>query len=120
MNNIEFGALDEFEEEIFDYSSADLTELNLTEVYEFTMLTCEEVFTGKCWWRNKYYNCCENFFELQNSEYGMCFAFNSAVSDIGFAKSVIIWIHLTIKFYYFIIFQFFLGKQKHSLSGPNI
>lgn len=88
MNNIEFGALDEFEEEIFEYTSPDLSVLNLTDLYEFTMLTCEEVFTGKCWWRNRYYNCCDDFFELQKSEYGVCFSFNSAVHDIGFYKSV--------------------------------
>ncbi|KAL7030541.1 hypothetical protein ACKWTF_006702 [Chironomus riparius] len=87
MNNIEFGALDEFEEDIFEYSSPDLLALNLTDLYEFTMLTCEEVFTGKCWWRNRYYNCCDDFFELQKSEYGVCFSFNSAVHDVGFSKS---------------------------------
>jgi len=93
MNNIEFGALDEFEEEIFEYTSPDLSALNLTDLYEFTMLTCEEVFTGKCWWRNRYYNCCDDFFELQKSEYGVCFSFNSAVHDIGFYKSVSLWLH---------------------------
>lgn len=88
MNNIEFGALDEFEQEVFDYSSPELTALNLTELYEFTMLTCSELFTGNCWWRNRYLNCCENFFELQKSEYGICYSFNSAVHEVGAGKSV--------------------------------
>lgn len=50
MNNLEFGAFDEFYEEIYQYSSPDLTQLNLTEVYEFTMLQCEEIFLGRCWY----------------------------------------------------------------------
>lgn len=88
MNNIEFGAFDEFYEEIFAYNSTELNALNLTDVYLFSMLTCDDVFTGKCWWRNKYYNCCEDFFNLQQSEYGICFAFNSAVNEIGMMKEV--------------------------------
>lgn len=88
LNNIEFGAFDEFEEEIFKISSLELDGINLTALFESTMLTCEEIFTGKCWWRNKYYNCCDDFFQLQKSEYGICFSFNSAVNEIGIAKDV--------------------------------
>lgn len=88
LNNIEFGALDEFSEEVFKISSEELDSINITELYEFTMLTCEEIFTGKCWWRNKFYNCCNEFFQLQKSEYGICFSFNSAVNEIGMAKDV--------------------------------
>lgn len=88
MNNIEFGAFDEFYQEIFEYSSPDLNALNLTEIYMFAMLTCEEIFIGRCWWRNRYYNCCDEFFELQHSEYGVCFSFNSAVTEKGLEKEV--------------------------------
>jgi amiloride-sensitive sodium channel len=89
MNSFEFGALDEFHGEIFNFTSSALDKLNFTEVFEFVMLTCEEIFVGKCWWRNKYLECCEDdFFEVQRSEYGLCYSFNSAVSDNGKEKEV--------------------------------
>jgi amiloride-sensitive sodium channel len=89
LNNIEFAAFDEFSEEIFEHSSPDLRNLSLPEVYHFAMLECEEIFLGKCWWRSKFYNCCEDFFVLQTTEYGLCYSFNSAVNEIGFAKEVV-------------------------------
>ena len=88
MNQLEFGAFDEFHEEIFSFTSEKFDSLNLTEIFEFVMLTCDEIFTGRCWWRNKYLNCCEDFFYLARSEYGLCFSFNSAVNDIGLEKEV--------------------------------
>lgn len=89
MNGLEFGAFDEFYDEVFNFTSAELDKLNLTEIYEFVMLKCEEIFIGKCWWRNKYAeSCCSNFFELQRTEYGLCYSFNGAVSDIGKEKEV--------------------------------
>lgn len=88
MNAFEFGALDEFYEEVFNFTSADLDRLNLTAVFEFVMLTCQEIFIGRCWWRNKYFECCEDFFELQKTEYGLCYSFNSAVNGIGKMKDV--------------------------------
>jgi Amiloride-sensitive sodium channel len=51
------------------------------------MHTCEEMFTGRCWWRNRYYECCKLFVE-QKSEFGICYAFNSAVNDVGFVLAV--------------------------------
>lgn len=50
------------------------------------MYTCEEMFE-KCWWRNRYVNCCDIFF-TQKSEYGFCHAFNSAVSPHGILRMV--------------------------------
>lgn len=89
MNNLEFGALDEFYDETFEISSPVLNKINLTELFEFTMLNCEEIFTGKCWWRNKYFNCCsDGYIHHQKTEYGICFAFNSAVNEIGMEKDV--------------------------------
>lgn len=89
LNGFEFGALDEFYEGVFEFSSPELDKLNLTEVFEFVMLTCEEIFVGQCWWRNKYWkSCCDDFLVLQRSEYGLCFSFNSAVSPIGKEKEV--------------------------------
>lgn len=99
MNQLEFGAFDEFEEEIFNFTSEQLDTLNLTEVFEFVMLSCEEIFTGRCWWRNKYLNCCEDFFYLTRSEYGLCYSFNSAVTDIGREKEVRRFAHLLTRFF---------------------
>lgn len=87
MNQLEFGAFDNFGEEILSFSSEQLDNLNLTEVFEFVMLTCDEIFT-KCWWRNKYLNCCDDFLYLTRSEYGLCYSFNNAVTDIGREKQV--------------------------------
>lgn len=42
------------------------------------MHTCEELFL-ECWWRIKYYNCCQ-ILTLQKTEYGICYSFNSATS----------------------------------------
>lgn len=84
----EFGALDEFNEEVFKFTSPVLDALNLTAVMEFVMLRCEEIYIGRCWWRNKYFNCCNDFLFTTRSEYGLCFSFNSAVNDIGKEKDV--------------------------------
>ncbi|KAI4499622.1 hypothetical protein M0802_005192 [Mischocyttarus mexicanus] len=37
------------------------------------------LFSG-CWWRNSYYDCCE-IFEVQKTEYGFCYSFNSELSE---------------------------------------
>lgn len=90
LNQLEFGSLDEFYGEVFNYSSPTLDKLNLTEIFDFVMLTCEEIFNGKCWWRNKYMACCneDGLFERVRSEYGLCFSFNSATTEIGKQKDV--------------------------------
>lgn len=48
---------------------------------------CSELFGLPCWWRNKYINCCSIFTE-QKSEYGICYAFNSATNPVGYSKLV--------------------------------
>jgi acid-sensing ion channel, other len=88
LNAIEFGAFDEFYEEVFNFTSSELDALNITEILDFIMLKCDEIYTGKCWWRNKYWECCDNFFYLARSEYGLCYSFNSAVHEIGKMKEV--------------------------------
>lgn len=40
---------------------------------------CED-FLKDCWWRNVPQNCCD-IFELQKTEYGICYSFNSMVSE---------------------------------------
>lgn len=88
MNALEFGNFDEFQDDVFGHKSTMLESLNLTEVFEFMMLKCEEVFVGQCWWRNKYFKCCDDFFYLTRSEYGLCYSFNSAVTAVGLEKDV--------------------------------
>jgi acid-sensing ion channel, other len=97
LNSFEFGALDEFHEEVFNFTSPQLASLNLTEVFEYVMLTCEEIFVGRCWWRNKYFDCCDEFFYLQKSEYALCFSFNGAVSPLGRAKEANTSIHYPLR-----------------------
>lgn len=97
MNQLEFGAFDEFDKELYNFTSPLLDSLNLTEIYVFVMLRCEEIFTGKCWWRNKYVECCEEFFYLTPSEYGICYTFNSAVTTIGKEMSDNVSIHYPVR-----------------------
>lgn len=51
------------------------------------MIRCTDLFLGNCWWRNKYFPCCD-IFDLQKCEYGLCFSFNSATNDAGRFKVV--------------------------------
>lgn len=88
LNQMEFGALDEFKLDIFNFTSPLLHSLNITEIFEFAMLRCDEIFIGKCWWRNKYMDCCDDFFLLTRSEYGLCYSFNSAITASGMEKDV--------------------------------
>lgn len=48
---------------------------------------CEELLGENCWWRNKYFNCCNIIFE-QRSTRGICYAFNSATNLIGRQRRV--------------------------------
>jgi hypothetical protein len=47
------------------------------------MPECEELMAeSECWWRNGFFNCCD-VFELQRTEYGFCYSFNSEVSEVS-------------------------------------
>lgn len=52
--------------------------LDVVKVLEAMNLNCNDFFKS-CTWRGKQHNCCE-IFELQRTEYGFCWVFNSAVS----------------------------------------
>ncbi|KAH8359598.1 hypothetical protein KR093_007786 [Drosophila rubida] len=52
--------------------------IDVTQILEHTNLKCSEIFVD-CSWRNKAYNCCD-IFELQRTEMGFCWVFNSQVS----------------------------------------
>jgi len=53
--------------------------INITQVLHEVMPRCEELLSA-CWWRNANRNCCE-IFEVQKTEYGFCYSFNSEVSE---------------------------------------
>lgn len=46
------------------------------------MPRCDELLSD-CWWHNTVQNCCE-IFEVQRTEYGFCYSFNSEVADREF------------------------------------
>ncbi|PSN30177.1 hypothetical protein C0J52_24179 [Blattella germanica] len=44
------------------------------------MPSCSEFFEEKCFWLGQIFNCC-SLFELQRTEYGFCYSFNSELSE---------------------------------------
>ncbi|XP_069676703.1 sodium channel protein Nach-like [Periplaneta americana] len=82
---IEFGDFDILDLEFNGtfVNTPELSRLNITQLMFDVKPECKEMFSqGLCWWRNKDYNCCE-IFELQRTEYGYCYAFNSEVSEVS-------------------------------------
>lgn len=55
-----------------------LDDLNVRKVLEYLNVDCEEIFV-ECTWRTRPHNCCE-IFDLERTELGICWIFNSAVS----------------------------------------
>lgn len=55
-----------------------LDDLNVRQVLEYVNVDCAQIFV-ECSWRSRPQNCCE-IFELQRTELGICWIFNSAVS----------------------------------------
>lgn len=144
LNAFEFGSFDEFLS-IKDEDITDLDHINMTELYKrviwekenrkstemilFFILNqvtfrCEELFLEPCWWRNKYYNCCEgiqSLFAMQKSEYGICYAFNSVLNKKGMDRNVIF---IFLEYFWFVpfynmpnfltylIFRFILTEEK--------
>ncbi|EFN81243.1 Sodium channel protein Nach [Harpegnathos saltator] len=51
----------------------------MTEVLYETMPRCDELMSN-CWWRNGNRDCCE-IFEVQRTEYGFCYSFNSELAE---------------------------------------
>ncbi|KAH8416701.1 hypothetical protein KR222_007505 [Zaprionus bogoriensis] len=56
-----------------------LDDLNIRTILEYVHVGCSEVFL-ECTWRTRPRNCCE-IFEVQRTELGICWVFNSAVSE---------------------------------------
>ena len=82
MSIFEYGSFNEFEVFLNQSAFLELNHINMRNIYLFMMYQCEELFTGRCWWRNKYLKCCSMFVK-QRSEYGICYSFNSVVNDVG-------------------------------------
>lgn len=55
------------------------TDINVTEVLHEVMPRCD-LLLSDCWWRNKDRNCCD-IFEVQKTEYGFCYSFNSEMAQ---------------------------------------
>ncbi|XP_071556613.1 pickpocket protein 19-like isoform X2 [Temnothorax nylanderi] len=53
--------------------------INITQVLHEVMPRCDQLLSA-CWWRNANRNCCE-IFEVQKTEYGFCYSFNSEVAQ---------------------------------------
>ncbi|XP_021936739.1 pickpocket protein 19-like isoform X2 [Zootermopsis nevadensis] len=86
MALVEFGDFDlvgnYFENTSF-VNTPELATLNVSQLMLDVMPECSELMTvSQCWWRNDYHNCCD-IFELQRTEYGYCYSFNSEVSEVS-------------------------------------
>ncbi|XP_070528252.1 pickpocket protein 19-like [Cardiocondyla obscurior] len=55
------------------------TDINVTQVLREVMPRCDQLLST-CWWRNADRNCCE-IFEVQKTEYGFCYSFNSEMAQ---------------------------------------
>ncbi|KAK2576091.1 hypothetical protein KPH14_007426 [Odynerus spinipes] len=84
LSIISFGDFD-FLEFLNERDLRELADINVTGVLLETMPQCRDLFSD-CWWRNSYRDCCE-IFELQKTEYGFCYAFNSEISEVRWNRT---------------------------------
>lgn len=77
LQNLEFGSFDNFAV-IKNDETSEIDNMNLTEIYDFMMHDCKDLFVS-CSWKSKPFNCCE-WFSKQRSMYGICWSFNSFTS----------------------------------------
>ncbi|XP_018357565.1 PREDICTED: pickpocket protein 19-like [Trachymyrmex cornetzi] len=56
-----------------------LAGINITQVLYEVMPRCDQLLSS-CWWRNADRNCCD-IFQVQKTEYGFCYSFNSEVAQ---------------------------------------
>ncbi|XP_036150603.1 pickpocket protein 19 [Monomorium pharaonis] len=61
------------------------TGINITQVLYEVMPRCDQLLSA-CWWRNANRNCCE-IFQVQKTEYGFCYSFNSELAQIALVNS---------------------------------
>ncbi|XP_046434381.1 pickpocket protein 19-like [Neodiprion fabricii] len=82
LSTLTFGDFDKLqflENRSLEVFSGTLLGENLTNFLQTVAPTCAE-FLSDCWWRASYRNCCE-IFEVQRTEYGFCYSFNSETAD---------------------------------------
>lgn len=60
-------------------------DINITQVLYEVMPLCDQLLSA-CWWRNTDRDCCE-IFEVQKTEYGFCYSFNSELAQTASANS---------------------------------
>lgn len=60
-------------------SYVNVTDINVTDLLFKVVPSCKDILSA-CWWRYDDKECCE-IFELQKTEYGFCYSFNSATSE---------------------------------------
>ncbi|KAL6256269.1 hypothetical protein P5V15_012385 [Pogonomyrmex californicus] len=56
-----------------------LADINVTYVLREVMPRCDQLLS-ECWWRNETRDCCE-IFQVQKTEYGFCYSFNSELAE---------------------------------------
>ncbi|XP_025263766.1 pickpocket protein 19 [Camponotus floridanus] len=77
-----FGDFDEMDF-LKNHNVRNLSGINITQVLYDVMPSCDQ-FLSACWWRNADRNCCE-IFEVQKTEYGFCYSFNSEMAVTSLA-----------------------------------
>uniref|UniRef100_A0A8D9E627 Pickpocket protein 19 n=1 Tax=Cacopsylla melanoneura TaxID=428564 RepID=A0A8D9E627_9HEMI len=88
LSVITYGDFDEFNRlRQFENSTIPLlNKVNITQLLLQVMRPCPEVFIGECYWRYERLNCCD-IFELQKTEFGFCFSYNSDFSEVSMGPS---------------------------------
>ncbi|XP_033224039.1 pickpocket protein 19-like [Belonocnema kinseyi] len=59
--------------------------VNVTDIMYRVVPNCKDLFSF-CWWRYYTQNCCQ-IFDLQKTEYGFCYSFNSRTSETSSISS---------------------------------
>ncbi|KAM0730268.1 Pickpocket protein 19 [Formica fusca] len=77
LSIITFGDFDELDF-LKNHNVRSLSGINITQVLHEVMPSCDQLMST-CWWRNADRNCCE-IFEVQKTEYGFCYSFNSEMA----------------------------------------
>lgn len=77
------------------------------------MVRCTDLFLKNCWWRNKYFQCCD-IFDLQKCEYGLCYSFNSATNDAGRLKVVCLILYIYLKSFLQSVLHIYIHRRRNS------
>ncbi|KAG5342062.1 PPK19 protein, partial [Acromyrmex charruanus] len=78
LSMMSFGDFDELDF-LKNQNVHSLAGINITQVLYEVMPRCDQLLSS-CWWRNADRNCCD-IFQVQKTEYGFCYSFNSEVAQ---------------------------------------